>query len=365
MKRANGQGSISFIKGRSKPYRALAPAKLEEYRYKSYLIGYFKTKREAQQALNEWLTVPHSDRPNMTLEQLFKEWKVTAYRDISMQTRGNYDAAWNRIKPLGGYKVRDIKTNDFQKIIDDISDNYSLSMLGKIKTVCVMLEDFAVQNDLINKNYARFIKLPKKEQKEKPIFTEDQVRIIAKGARNNVGIADQILVMIFTGWRIQEFCNLTQDSYNREEHTLTGGLKTEAGKNRTVYIPDFLTHIVEKYANLPKSALFCEIRESIGEDGKRENEYISWKTTRFRFCFEKTLDRLGIARDLPDGRKITPHSTRHTYNSLLFERGVNVETRMRLMGQVSEHVNKKVYTHAEKRILMQAVNSLKDPLSED
>ena len=359
MKRANGQGSITCIKSRSKPYRVLAPAKLDGYKYKSVLIGYFKTKREAQQALSEYLYLPHSDRPNLTLEQLYNQWSDTAYRNISKSTVDNYRAAWKRLQSLKSQKVKDLKTADFQKIIDQIADSSSRSTLEKVKTVCVMLEDFAVQNDVINKNYAKFVKLPKIEHEEKAFFTMDQLKKIADGAKNGVGVSDLILIMCFTGWRIQEFCNLTKTDYDEAEHTLTGGLKTDAGKNRVVYVPEFLYSIVEKYANLPCTALFSQKRESIGKDGKREIEYIPWTSKRLRNSFAETLDSLDISAG---EKKFTPHSTRHTYNTILSSQNILVETRMRLMGQVSEQTNKKVYTHAEKRILMQAVNSLPNPM---
>lgn len=50
--------------------------------------------------------------------------------------------------------------------------------------------------------------------------------------------ADLILIMCYTGWRINEFLSLTQFSWDSANHTLTGGEKTEAGKNRVVPVSD-------------------------------------------------------------------------------------------------------------------------------
>ena len=43
---------------------------------------------------------------------------------------------------------------------------------------------------------------------------------------------------------------------------------------------------------------------------------------------------------------------------MLAKNGISVETRMKLMGQVSEDVNRKVYTHTELNELKKAVKSL-------
>jgi transcriptional regulator with XRE-family HTH domain len=55
---------------------------------------------------------------------------------------------------------------------------------------------------------------------------------------------------------------------------------------------------------------------------------------------------------------LIPDSTRHTYNSMLNRAGVDTATRMKLMGQVSEATNQRVYTHTDLEQMKKAVNAL-------
>ena len=359
---ANGSGSVFRLSGnRRRPWQALTPAVEDKnYEYHRKVIGCFETRQEALDALAAYRLKPPAKKADFNLEQLYEEWSTLAFHDIDKSTINNYRAAWKHLKPLHRQKVKEMRSGQMQAVVNACADQgLSRSTLEKIKLLLVMLEDYAMQNDIIDKNYAEFVKLPKAVQDEKPIFSDLQLQTLKEAAQNGVGIADLILVMCYTGWRIQEYCDLTLFDWDPAAGTLTGGLKTEAGKNRIVYVPDVVRPTVERYAAMRGPALFCWTWNNGGKGDRYREELRAWPVKRLRAAFYDTLDALEIRA--PEGKKFTPHCTRHTYNTLL-ERlesdGVTKATRLKMMGQTSEKTNRK-YTHVDQERMREAANLLK------
>lgn len=108
-----------------------------------------------------------------------------------------------------------------------------------------------------DKNYAKYVTLKKHDEDEKEIFSDMQIKRLHEAADAVVGIAGLIMIMIYTGWRIQEFCNLTRFDFDEEANTLAGGLKTTAGKNRTVPVPDKVMPYLMHHVEHGQESLFC------------------------------------------------------------------------------------------------------------
>lgn len=98
-----------------------------------------------------------------------------------------------------------------------------------------MLCDYALQNDIVDKNYAKFVDLPKHEKTKKARFTDLEIRRIEKQA-TEVPWADTVLILIYTGMRISELLNLTRFNVNLDAMLITGGIKTDAGRDRVIPI---------------------------------------------------------------------------------------------------------------------------------
>ena len=350
-RQANGAGTVTKLKGnRRRPYWARTPAIEGPDGFTRETVGFFETRQEALDALTLYRQNPIADRLTCTWEDLHAEWEPVAYRNITKSTKACYNAAWSHYgKKIRALKVKDIRSGHLQAVIDAAAaEGLSRSSLEKIKVLAVMMEDYAVQNDIVQKNYATFLKLPKEEKAEKAIFTDIDLKKLEQGEKNGTGVADLILVMCYTGWRIQEFCLLTVFSFDEKEGTLTGGLKTDAGRDRVVPIPAKVLPIVKRYAAQRGPALFCWE----DEDGVQH----AYDVKRLRADFYTTLTALGITTE--GDKKLTPHSTRHTYNSMLNKAGVDLTTRMKLMGQVSEATNLEKYTHADREMMKAAVEAI-------
>lgn len=351
MKNPNGYGSVYKLSGnRRRPYIAVSaaysvPGSLKP---KKDIIGYYEKRADAMLALAQYNQSPEQ-RANITkeitLKTLYKQFiSSKRFTKISRQTQDNYKAAWNYLSALGEAKVQSIKTAHLQQVIDEAErQGKSNSTLSKIRILESLLFQYAIQNDYAVKNYALFVELPKEEKKEKTPFTELELKKIEQAAANGVMYADLIYLLCLTGWRINEFLNLKQENYNPKENTLTGGLKTNSGKNRVVPVSGKALPYLLKWINKGGEYIVC--REQDKKLVKVTDKYFrnEW--------YYPTLETLGLPR-------LTPHATRHTFASILHKNGVDKWDIQRLMGHSSPDITNKVYTHIDVEQLQKAVGQI-------
>ena len=140
--------------------------------------------------------------------------------------------------------------------MDDCAKQFSRSQCAKIKQLCSQLCKYAAQNDIIDKNYASFIVLPKEAKKERRIFTsEEREKLWEHSDDKSVQI---ILFMIYTGFRIGEVFTILKENVHLDERYIIGGIKTEAGKDRIVPLPPQIPEIksfVESWYNESRTQL--------------------------------------------------------------------------------------------------------------
>ena len=341
MRRANGQGSVYKMSGnRRKPWRAMISKGKNISGYSKRVdLGCFATRIEAEAAIRQYLDAP-IEKPNITLGELHEEWKAIKYASgISKQTQDSYNAAWKSLSLLENYKVKDIRTGQLQAVVDSCTNGASSK--NNIRVLAGMLFKYAMQNDIISKNYAEFIVMPKSEKKERPHFTEMERKKIEDAVKNNVPWADTILILIYTGLRVNELLQMTPFSvvYDNEKPAfLRGGLKTVAGKNRIVPLHKKIVPYIEKWLDKIGKTIIC----TDNGDPVPYSQYI----IKFKEC----LQDIGI-------RVLTPHATRHTWFSMTNAAGINDAVRQVIGGHAAAEITKQ-YTHPEMNELYAAINSL-------
>lgn len=360
MKRENGTGTVykrTDVKRR--PWVAAAPAamtrdeKSGNYKSKKIIIGYYTTAQEAKDALEEYRKNP-TTKLNITLNELYEEWKPIAYRSISKQTQDNYNASWAKLEPLYSYKFREIRTAHLQRIIDIYSKErkvvdksgktkmlppMSHSTLSKIKALLTQLYDYALQNDIVSKNYAKYILLPKWEKIKKDCFTEVELKKI-RSAAGKVPFADVILLMCYTGFRVSEFLELTPFQYDPVLKTLTGGKKTDAGKGRVVPIHKLTEEFFNAWLSKGGQTIICD------DDGS------PFTADKFRRrCYYPALEAIGV-------RRLPPHATRHTFATRLAAAGARTEDIQALVGHEDYEITANTYIHQDIKTLRNAIEKL-------
>lgn len=328
MKRANRHGTVYKLKGnRRNPWVAKLFHSLVKGHSTYKIIGYYPTKADAELALSHAQIKPLSPKDSYTLNQLFEEWKVNAFKDLTKSTKDNYKAAWNHLEPLHDEKFSSLRSENYNNLIRKIE--LSRSSHAKIKTLLVMLSDYAREHDIITTNYASLIKLPKKEPAKKEPFTDQEIKILKKNI--NQKWVPSILILIYTGLRIGELLSLKPADLNLEKNYLIGGSKTAAGMNRIVPIhPLIKKHLIE----------FVNDKEVPRDDDNFRKR-----------CYFPALEKLNLPRK-------TPHQCRHTFGTLLAAKGVSTVTIKALMGHTNYSFTADRYTHPQLENLSQGIKSL-------
>ena len=327
LKRANGLGSVYKLQGRRRKPWAAAKS--------GTFIGCYATKTEALEALEKLSGVNISEQYNMTFAQVFEKWKAEHYREIGTAGVEAYDNSYRIAASLHDKKFRSLRTSDFQAVIDENSKR-SRSTLSKYKQLFTQMSNWAVREELISTNFARFVKLPDEgEKKEKEIFTDAEIKKLEKDGSDAARI---ILMLIYTGMRIGELFSLPLKNYHKTY--VIGGEKTKAGRNRVIPIMTPGMPHFEHFALLATGDLLL-------------SGYTGQKVPRnFRNRdYYKLLEKLKI-------EKKTPHATRHTFASIAMKAGVKPEYLQKVLGHASYQTTADTYIHSNLDELVAAIQSI-------
>ena len=340
LKNPNGFGSVVKLPGRRRrPYAVRITDKITEAKQYYRYVSYHETLKEAKLALAKEQIQPSSPKANIKFSELYNEWIETkSFKNISKQTQDNYKAAYKHLKPLHNIKFTEIRTGAMEKIIDELDRSHSTKT--KIKLLCGLLYKYAMENDIVNKNYAEFIQLDKDEENNKKnIFTKEEREKILK-ADKEPG-ADITIILLYTGMRINELLSLNKDSIDFENNTITGGLKTDAGRDRIIPIhPTILPYIKNRYESTPNEKLFNK------EDGTKLT------ANYFREnMFYPLLENLDI-------KKKPPHTTRHTFATVLAESGVDTLAIKEILGHEDYAFTANKYTHTDVKYLAKQIEKI-------
>lgn len=375
-RRTKGTGSIYLRKdNKSKPYAAASSVT-----GKQVYLGAFATKREAENALKDYEYNPVNGF-NMTLEQLHEKWmKTKAYAKLGDSVKSNYASAYIKLKPLYKRKFRDLRTSDYQYIVDyydnphhevgaggklkyldkngkgtykvtntpKICEGLGYSALHKVKCLLTTLYTFAMKEDIVNKDYATFIELPEQEETTATRFTEVQLELIRQSV-GKVPYMDYIYIMCYVNFRVSEFLELTPDRYKVTDsgiHYFVGGKKTDAGKDRIVPIHPKIQQLVQKCIENGGETIFCRMHEG-SEFGKAMN-----KDYFLKYCFRPAMQAIGLSDEY------TPHSCRRTFSTRMSAAGAREEDIIALMGHTDYKVDIDHYIIQEVDTLYNAIKLL-------
>lgn len=192
-------------------------------------LGYYKTKAEGLTALANYHENPYSiDAGKATFTDIYNKWSKEHFKDISDTSIDHYQRAYRYCKNLHNMRFVDIKTAHLQGVIDNLDKNYPTKR--SVRLLMSQLFHFAIKQDLVDKEYSRFVELGKRNQtQEKKIFTKEEIDKLFKYV-GKLPYIDTILIMIFTGMRVGELLLLENRNINLKERYMIGGIKTDARK---------------------------------------------------------------------------------------------------------------------------------------
>lgn len=342
MKKANGNGSVSKLSGiRRKPYIARVTLGWDEStgRQIRKTIGTYVTQKEAQKALIDYLDNPYDlDLSNILFKDVYEKWSKLKYPKVSHSAILGYQSAYNNVEKLHNMKIKDIKARHLQEAIDSCSKGQATKK--KIKFLFGQMFAYAMQNDIITKNYSEFVDIGKasEESKREP-FSNKEIELLWKHI-DDIEFIDTILIMIYSGFRIGELLELETKNIDLVNMTMTGGLKTEAGKNRLVPIHPKIFPLIEKRYNKDNQYLIINFK---GKKMKYDNYY--------KEKFIPIMEQLNMEH--------RPHDCRHTFATLLSNANANATAIKKMIGHESYATTEKIYTHKDIEELRKNVELIK------
>lgn len=263
--------------------------------------------------------------------EVFEAWKAEHYKEITGAGQASYNRAYDVFEPLHKKKFRDLRTADFQAVLDPYMKQ-SHSTLSKHKQLITQMSAWAIREELITTNFAKFVKLPENIKKEKEIFSNEDIgKLEADGSET----AKIVLMLIYTGMRIGELFSLPLEDYH--ETYVVGGEKTAAGRNRVIPIrPEGRGYFAYFAAQADGALLLSGYTGQKVPNNFRKRDYYP------------LLIKLGIEQK-------TPHAARHTYASRARRAGMPPEILQKILGHADYSTTANIYVHTDIEELVKAV----------
>lgn len=361
MKLPNGYGSVTKLSGnRRKPYLARVTLGwiTDEQAGKSIQnrvpIGTFKTKKEALQALAEYGANPYDiQNDNMTLAELYEKWTAEYFPTLESESSPRtIIAAWRYCHAIQGMRVKDIRARHIKGIMEDgyvIPDRgkaagtkvpASAGTKARIKSMFNLMLDYALEYELVDKNYARTFDLSMDIIKEKEAATRGHINFNTdemKALWDNVDtlrFVDWILIQCYMGWRPQELAIIELKNIHLDKQYIIGGMKTDAGKNRTVPIHPRIKDLVQR--NYDKAVELGSKYLLNDPDAVKGGMTITYDKYAGRFA--KIMSALNLREDH------RPHDPRTTFVTMAKKAGVDEYVIKILAGHRITDITEGTYT---------------------
>ena len=297
----------------------------------------FATKAEALAHLPELRQeLPQQDM-NVKFKDLYSKWLDGHTEKVTQSTINCYKSAYKYFSGLYYVEVSKIRTEHLQKCIDECP--HGKRTKENMKALGTSLWRYAMQLDIVDRNYAEYIYIKKEEDAEKIAFSKDQLSRMWANVEK-VPNLKYVLLLCYTGMRISEMTGALTENYNSEEGYFVTGVKTDAGKNRTITIS-------------PKISPF------FSEFGKGKHLFTELSAKKFRTTvYYPALQAIDLDHLDEEGEHIyTPHCCRHTFATLMKNVDAPPTDKQKLIGHAKFEMTAH-YTHTDIESLKRITDNL-------
>lgn len=369
----NGFGSITEIKGKNlrKPYYArktvgrdpfgkpiLKPLKPD---------AYFTTYEEAFEALISYNRNPYDLNPDITIQELYERWTDQYFKGLkSESSQRTITSVWLYCSSIYSMRAKDVRARHIKGCMED---GYIVIERGKnkgdikkptagikarIKSLFNLMLDYAVEYEIVDRNYARTFEISgdiiqeKEEAKRDHFpFSDDELQTLWNN--QDIPYVDIVLIQCYSGWRPQELGLIELVNVDLEHWAFTGGMKTDAGINRTVPIHTRIRPLVQKRyeeARSLGSQYLFNCTDAIKGGPKLTYDKYSYR-------YEKIIEAVYLNQDH------RPHDPRNTFITRAKKASVDEYVIKRLVGHTITDVTERVYTERDLEWLRTEIEKIK------
>lgn len=315
-----GYGSVVKLSGnRRRPYWVRKTLGFKDNGQPIYeTVGYAASKEEGMMMLAEFNKDPYDFKRKVTLKEVYETWVKYKAPRFSKNTTRSMTTAYNHAHDYWNIDYLSIKSLHMQALVNE---QKSPSSQNRIRTFFNHMDKMAKELDLPVRGYASTLITDAQTESTREPFTTEMIESIWNAYSSctepeSKHTLEDILILLYTGLRVNEFLSLTNDSYDVKENWIKCGSKSRAGRNRIIPIHEKIKSFILKRL------------ESGWSSG---NDYI------FRNKFHAELQKLGFDK--------IPHECRHTFETELDNQNGNRKAINLLMGHASSDVGNRVYNH--------------------
>ena len=382
-RRKKGEGSWSkkTIKGiEYQRYRKLYNGEYKEF--------YGRTVKEVKEKIQEFesrnMYIKKTEVRKQTFGEYLENWfiNVRVYEVESSTYLRNEQTINYHIKDSSLYNAQMVNVDSelCQSLINKLSEKYSRSTISKVYVLLNMCFNYAFTKEHISENPMMKVKMPKesslvtKKKEAKWLSSSDVEKFVQEAERVNTrefrikgkvgervyGVnAYYAILIIYTGLRIGELMALTWEDIDFKNKTLNVNKSRAKGKidgKTTLYIKDPKSESGTRIIPLSDRAIYAlqKIKEYSTELKLNSDNNLIVANTSSESNITRTVKSM-LFRAGCETEKCGLHALRHTFGSLLLEKGVDLKTISYLLGHSDITVTANIYLHITRE---KAINSI-------
>lgn len=264
---------------------------------------------------------------------------LESIKKYSDNTIINYDLDLSKFQEYLNIKKKNIKDIEYKDILDYINylkEDHKSTSINRNLSCLRTYYDFLIRNKKVKNNPFNIIHSMKKDKKLPEYFKYNEYVELVNSIdiNNELGVRNKCIfeVLLCTGCRVNELVNikLNDIDINNQEIKVLG----KGNKERIVYLGSYAISSLNDYLSIRKSLL-----KNKNNNNLFLNHLGNKLTTRgIRNIIDKIL--LKSSANL----KITPHTFRHSFATMLLNEGCDLKSVQELLGHVSLSTTS-IYTH--------------------
>ena len=338
-----------------------------------------EVREKLKKAIGDAQLLDMSRTDDYTVETWTKTWyELYSKPNIREATQERY---WNHIRyhivpEIGKIKLAKLTARDIQKMYNNVRDHgrakkgpndkressLSASYIKSLHRMFHMCLERAVKEQLIIRNPANDVVLPKVEKKEMKILKPEHIGDYLKEAEKR-GVLPMFFLELCSGLRKGELVALLWTDLDMEKRTISvtkqavrvkgGGVKTSTPKTATSI----------RTEAIPQEAVDLLIQEHTKHP---DNPYMfpspvtgtMYYPDAVSAIHTKILKALGLEH-------MRFHAMRHTFASLALQNGVDIRTVSGMLGHADPGFTLRTYTHTMNPLQVQAAATMGEVITKN
>lgn len=375
-KRRNGEGSwgTKTIKGVTYKY----------YRDSNGKYFYGKTEKEINEKRKKY------DQTKVTNTTTFGEYLMWYMNNIHKNTveRTTYETYMRSIKSILNCKYYNISRiqmgsfntnkNYIQEYFNAITSHYSLNTIKRNWTPIKVALTYAEENGMVMQGIVKGVKLPKEsavgvKAKDVPFLSKKEADEMYKelnakyktGNPKYTSTAWAVILLIHTGLRIGELKALKWNDIDFENKTIT--IDESMAKVKEDIDESRYKTILKKTKNrsstriIPLDSIAIEMIEKFSQynPNHKLTDFVCLSQVK-EVVKQQNIHKVAnrMLKAIGSDKKISPHGLRHTFGSILYEKGVPLKVISKLMGHSNITTTANIYIGIEFEQMSNAVEYL-------